>query len=1016
MKFKIKKDKDEYYRGSIPFLLTQNKSNIYISARNKNLDDYYYVLNDFYPGRVLKMEKINISKEELRGKKQELIELLKDEKPFVILASLAFATDNFPDISNFLLLENSKTYKMKDIKLYLEDNGYKNNYLIEDRGEYSHRGDILDIFPVNEKYPIRISFFDNEIDRISYFDITNQRSISKFENKKQIKIFSNKMNSGKGNIIDLISKLSSLSKVKIYIEKDDFLDYKLEEIITFYKKDETNITEKKIRNNYKKIISKGKFLKILSFTERELSQFKDYEMIGKISKDENILILTEEEKRVKEKLIDYDNIKIKKYPYYEGFRYEEKLIITDRELKGIVVRREEASTSIKIENVNQIEKGEYIIHEKFGVGIFQGIEMQRGSDYIKIKYADQDKLYVPIDHINRVEKYLTDKAKEPKIYTLGIKGFRKKKAKIREKIIEFAKKLINTAAKREVKKGHAFGKDTVWQEEFEEGFPFRETKDQKQAILDTKKDMEAPIAMDRIICGDVGYGKTEVALRAAFKAVMDGTQVTILAPTTILVNQHFRVFKDRFKNYPIEIAGISRLNKKREQKEILKGLEKGVIDIIIGTHRLIQKDIKYKKLGLLIIDEEQKFGVKAKEKMKNYRYNIDILTLTATPIPRTLNMALLGVKDISTIETAPENRKKIETNIIKEDKEDIRKIILKELTRDGQAFYLFNRVRGIKKKKEDLEKLFESEKQINNMNIDYIHGRLKAEDIKNKLNEFENGEIDILITTTIIENGIDIANANTIIIEDFDKLGLSQIYQIRGRVGRSSRKAYCYLMYKNKKQMTDLGKKKLEKVSEMNNISGYQLSLEDMKIRGAGEILGKKQHGAIKFLGYDMYLRMLKEETQRLKNNRGELKLKTEDKEEIIIKIDKKGYIPTEYIREKEKIKIYKRLILIDKIENLKKLENEIKDRFGKMPIQVKDLFSYYKIKILAQKSGIKSIKERKNGYILDFFEKSTSKNNLNMLLLNGTVKYISKEKKVLIEEKKDLGKILKKIIKKGSD
>ena len=423
------------------------------------------------------------------------------------------------------------------------------------------------------------------------------------------------------------------------------------------------------------------------------------------------------------------------------------------------------------------------------MGKYLGIEVIDGGDYLMIQYAGEDKLYVPTENLNRIEKYICDPGNVPEIYTLGRKGFKKKREKLENEMKEFAQELIAVQARRKTAVGYSFSKDTVWQEEFEEGFPYTETKDQLEAIRMVKQDMESDRVMDRIICGDVGFGKTEVAMRAAFKAVNDGKQVLIIAPTTVLADQHYERFKERFQNYPVNISLMSRISTEKEQRETVKKMALGGVDIVIGTHRLLSDDIYLSNLGLVIVDEEQKFGVKAKEKLKKMKENVDLLTLTATPIPRTLNLALLGIRDISVIKTAPPNRLPIENILIDNNKETIRDIIMKEIGREGQVFYIYNSIYGMEYKAKELAKILPTY-----IKVGYAHGRMPAKQIKDILSQFENGDIDVLLTTTIVENGIDIENANTIIIEGIEKLGLSQIYQLRGRVGRGKKKAYCYLV------------------------------------------------------------------------------------------------------------------------------------------------------------------------------------------------------------------------------
>ena len=654
----------------------------------------------------------------------------------------------------------------------------------------------------------------------------------------------------------------------------------------------------------------------------------------------------------------------------EGFQTKDGFILTERELEGIVIQKKvNTKKQIKYKNLNQIREDDYVIHEQYGVGKYKGIEQLNGRDYLKIKYADEDILFIPIEHLDRLEKYISY-GDEPKVYKLGTKGFKYKKKKLEEEIRAFAEELVKIQAVRETNEGYVYSKDTVWQEEFEEEFPFVETEDQRRAIEDTKRDMESSRIMDRVICGDVGYGKTEVAMRAAFKAIVDGRQVALLTPTTILAEQHFERFKQRFGKYPMTIENLSRLSDSKKIREILHKLETGVLDMVIGTHRILSEDVKFKNLSLLIIDEEQKFGVKSKEKLKLKREKIDILTLTATPIPRTLNLALLGIREISTIETPPVNRLPIETIIIEKDS-DIKTAVLKELARDGQIFYIYNNVRDMESKMRELKK-----ELPDFVKMDYIHGQLLPKVIKDRIRRFENGEFDILLATTIIENGIDISNVNTIIIENFDKLGLSQVYQLRGRVGRSNRQSYCYLM---KSLISTKKSKKREETFEKieDSASGMQLSLEDLKIRGAGEILGEKQHGTIETFGYDLYIKMLQKEIEVQKGTY------VEKVSNIDINIKNKGFIPEDYIEADEKLSVYKRFIMLNSKEELEELLEEVKDRFGKFPKDFEDFVNYMRIKIFAQNNNIIKVKEKGNVFELET-TKNISQEVINMLLLKN--------------------------------
>ena len=671
-------------------------------------------------------------------------------------------------------------------------------------------------------------------------------------------------------------------------------------------------------------------IEIQKFSEEELKQFEVIDRVKKLSENTKITIYSEEATRYKEIFKDY-SLKFEKYPLFEGYKTDDKLILTDREIKGIRVKRERVEKkALRYKAVDEIKEQDYVIHENFGVGIFLGLENIEGQDYLKIKYADEDKLYVPVDSINKIEKFINISDVIPEIYKLGRKGFKRKKDKLSEDIEIFAKEIIKIQAKRNLGNGFKFSKDTVMQEEFEETFPFTETPAQLKAIEDVKRDMESGKIMDRLICGDVGYGKTEVAIRATFKAVMDGKQVILLVPTTVLAEQHYERFSERFKNYPVHIEILSRVQSKKEQVESLKRIENGSADLVIGTHRLLSDDIKFKDVGLLIIDEEQKFGVKAKEKLKKIKGDIDVLTLTATPIPRTLNLSLLGIRDLSVIDTSPEGRQKIQTEYIDNNKNLIKEIILSEVSREGQVFYIFNSVKRMESKVKEIRELLPEY-----IKVSYIHGQMLPRDIKKNIQEFENGNVDVLVATTIIENGIDIENANTMIIEGVEKLGLSQVYQLRGRIGRSTKKSYCYMLTNENK--TKNAQKREESIREFDNLTGIDLAMEDSKIRGVGEILGEKQHGAVETFGYNLYMKMLNEEILKLK---GEAE---EELDEVDVELNFPRFLPDSYIEKNEKVKIYKRALALKTLDELENLYNELEDRFGKIKSEAKGFFEFIK-------------------------------------------------------------------------
>lgn len=598
--------------------------------------------------------------------------------------------------------------------------------------------------------------------------------------------------------------------------------------------------------------------------------------------------------------------------------------------------------------------GDYVVHRRYGIGIYIGVNTIKADgtikDYIKIKYKNDDILYIPTSDLDSIRKYIGGDAIQPKVNRLGSKDWENTKTKVKNNLREVAQELIELYAKREKLQGYGFSKDTPWQNEFEAKFPYQETDDQLRCIEEVKKDMEMSKPMDRLLCGDVGYGKTEVALRAAFKAVMDHKQAAYLAPTTVLAEQQYKEFKERVKDFPINVEILNRFKSKKYQDEVIRKLKLGEVDIVIGTHRLLSKDVEFKDLGLLIIDEEHRFGVKDKEKIKQIKNNVDVLTMTATPIPRTMHMSIVGIRDMSVIYEPPQNRRPVQTYVLEYDTEVIKEAITKELERNGQVFYLFNNVEGIEKKADDISRL------VPESNVAFAHGKMTGNQIEEIMQEFIEGKTNVLVCTTILETGIDIPNANTIIIENADRMGLAQLYQIRGRVGRADKQAYAYITYKKDKLLTEVADKRLKAIKEFTEFgSGFKIAMRDLEIRGAGSLLGEIQSGHLEQVGYDTYCNLLDEVVKEMKG------IKIEPEIEIQIDLDVTSYIPDEYIKDpNQKIEIYQNIALCKNEEDIQNIIDEIIDRFGNMPGELENLVSIARIKYLAKKQKISKIASKK--------------------------------------------------------
>ena len=626
--------------------------------------------------------------------------------------------------------------------------------------------------------------------------------------------------------------------------------------------------------------------------------------------------------------------------------------------------------------------GDYVVHRIHGIGQFVGVNTIKADgvikDYIKIKYRNDDMLYVPTSSLDNVRKYIGGGDTAPRLNKLGSKEWSNTKSKVKKNLKEVAKDLIELYAKRQKIKGFAFSKDTEWQSQFEAEFPYQETDDQLRCIDEVKKDMEQPRPMDRLLCGDVGYGKTEVAIRAAFKAVMDHKQVAYLVPTTVLANQQYESFKKRMENFAITVELLNRFRTKKEQDQVIKKLKLGEVDVVIGTHRLLSEDVEFRDLGLLIIDEEHRFGVKDKEKIKKLKTSVDVLTMTATPIPRTLHMSILGVRDMSVIYEPPQNRRPVQTYVLEYDAEVIKEAITKELERSGQVFYLYNNVENIAKKALDLSELVPEAK------VEFAHGKMTGREIEDIMERFINGEINVLVCTTILESGIDIPNANTIIVENADRLGLAQLYQIRGRVGRSDKQAYAYITYKRDKLLSEVADKRLKAIREFTEFgSGFKIAMRDLEIRGAGSMLGEIQHGHMEQVGYDTYCNLL---DQVVKEMQG---IEIEDEQEIQIDINISSYIPDEYIdNSSQKIEVYQNIALCRTEEDIQNVIDEIIDRYGVMPKELENLIEVARIKELCAAAGVIKVAEKKNMYtngqnVVFYYDKNKYNPEIVSVLIN---------------------------------
>ena len=936
-----------------------------------------------------------------------------NEKPDIVIAPVKTLLEKFP--TKKFYDENSVTLKVGDeidLKKLIQqfvDLGYKRSTMVSDIGEFSVRGDIIDFFSL-DKNAVRIELWGDEIVDIRYFNNENQKSIEKIKSAKimpmykftlkngipseikkedeegyfeGIEVYQNYFNQELVSILDYFKDyIIVLDETSELYAKYEFVDKNFEEQLQENLKLGLN-TDLRGRNHipFEDFIQKSAgFVKvglnnfidsdtddIIEFNSQPVQNFgaKLDDIAGYIKDKQNyrIIIATDYPERVKEILSERDiyNVEYNESISSAGAILEDfnTIILTDRELFN---KRSKEVTSSKrsyykekpeyIENINDIKEGEYVVHSVHGVGVYKGLSQQeidgQLKDYLTIEYANKDRLHIPAEQINQLVRYRGSGSIKPKLSRMGGKDWENTKTRVKKEVEQVAYDLLRLYAKRKMQSGIQFLPDTTWQVEMEEAFEYTETPDQMKAINDVKTDMESEQPMDRLICGDVGFGKTEVAMRGIFKAVTSGKQVAVVVPTTILALQHFQTISERFKPFGVNVELMSRFRSQKEQKETIKRLATGECDVVIGTHRLFQEGIIFKDLGLLLIDEEHRFGVRHKEKLKTLRENIDIITMSATPIPRTLYMSLSGIKDMSIINTPPKNRLPIKTFVGEWNENMVKNAITHELDREGQVFYLYNRVETIDEFRMQLQKL------VPNARIAIGHGQMDEKTLEKVIVDFANQEYDILLATTIIENGIDIPNANTMIIHNADKFGLAQLYQLRGRVGRSQRQAYCYCFYTKSKEITRDAMQRLKAIKEFTTLgSGYQIAMRDVEIRGVGNILGTKQHGHMVNVGFDTYCQLLEETVQELQ---GQVVDKTNP---TIVDINVTAYIPDEWVGSADQKMIeYKRLADVKSETELDYITEEWKDRFAKPPQSVENLIKLIKIRLAATEAKISLIRE----------------------------------------------------------
>ena len=974
-----------------------------------------------YPAKDLLFFQADIHGNLLIRQRMKVIKALLEEKELTVVTSIDGCMDFLESLEKIkeqlIHYESDSTVDTEQLKNQLVALGYERVGQVEMPGQFSVRGGIVDIYCLTEENPWRIELWGDEIDSIRSFDPESQRSL---ENLEELTIYPAVEHIGDKDMVSFLDYFPE-ERTIIFLDEPNRLTEKGGAVEEEYRQSRMHREEKGSRNlpenwlcsfeqlqkelNKRNCISvcalepkqagwkvREKFyLEVKSISAynnsfellvKDLHQYKKQGyrialLSGSRTRAERLAKDLQEEGLAAFYGQDYDReicpgeIMVVYGHAKKGFEYPliKFAVMTESDIFGQEQKKKKKKKNYsgsRIQDFAELSIGDFVVHEKHGLGIYRGIEKVEVDrivkDYIKIEYRGGSNLYIPATQLDCLQKYSgADAAKAPKLNKLGTQEWNKTKSKVRGAVKNIAKELVELYAVRQEKEGYVCGPDTVWQREFEEMFPYEETEDQLSAIEDAKRDMESTRIMDRLICGDVGYGKTEVALRAAFKEVQESRQVAYLAPTTILAQQIYNTFVQRMKEFPVRVELLCRFRTPAQQKKAIEDLKKGQVDVIIGTHRILSKDVQFKNLGLLIVDEEQRFGVTHKEKIKQLKKDVDVLTLTATPIPRTLHMSLIGIRDMSVLEEPPMDRMPIQTYVMEYDEETVREAINRELRRGGQVYYVYNRVTDIEDVALRIAKL------VPDARVDFAHGQMSERELENVMYSFVNGDIDVLVSTTIIETGLDISNVNTMIIHDSDRYGLSQLYQLRGRIGRSNRTAYAFLMYRKNVMLKETAEKRLAAIREYTDLgSGFKIAMRDLELRGAGNLLGAQQHGHMNAVGYDLYCKMLNEAVKEAKG------IHTMEDFETSVDLNVDAYIPDSYIsNEFQKLDIYKRIAGIETQQDYDDMLEELLDRFGEPGKAVLNLLAIAKLKAIAHQGYVTEIKQTGKTVRFTLYEKA---------------------------------------------